>query len=86
MTISYFGHNEDMHGFWSIWCFFVIRCSYNGGSTKLVELVSNKHLSSIYLMKYRYIGGKYMHFMTANTAPHTLRVLLIHEQKKRIKS
>jgi hypothetical protein len=24
MTIPYFGHNEDMHGFWSIWCFLII--------------------------------------------------------------
>jgi hypothetical protein len=21
VTMAYFGHNEDMHGFWSIWCF-----------------------------------------------------------------
>jgi hypothetical protein len=27
MTMPYFGHNEDMHGFWSIWCFSAIRCS-----------------------------------------------------------
>jgi hypothetical protein len=27
VTMPYFGHNEDMHGFWSIWCFFIIRCS-----------------------------------------------------------
>jgi hypothetical protein len=27
MTMTYFGHNEDTHGFWSIWCFSVIRCS-----------------------------------------------------------
>jgi hypothetical protein len=47
VTMPYFGHNEDMRGFWSIWCFFIIRCSLNGRSTKLVELVSNKHLSSI---------------------------------------
>jgi hypothetical protein len=70
VTMPYFGHIEDMHGFWSIWCFFVIWCSWNGRSTKLVELISNKHLSSISWMKYRYVGGKYMHFMTANT-PHT---------------
>jgi hypothetical protein len=42
-----FRHNEDMYGFWSIWYFSIIRCSWNGKSTKLVELVSNKHLSSI---------------------------------------
>jgi hypothetical protein len=24
MTMNYFGDNEDMHGFWSIWCSFVI--------------------------------------------------------------
>jgi hypothetical protein len=34
-------------------------------------------------MKRRYVGGKYMHFITANTP--TLRVLLIPDQKKRIK-
>jgi hypothetical protein len=27
VTMSYFVHNEDMHGFWSILCFSVIRCS-----------------------------------------------------------
>jgi hypothetical protein len=27
VTMPYFGHNEDMHGFWSIWCFSVIQCS-----------------------------------------------------------
>jgi hypothetical protein len=70
VTMPYFGHNEYMHGFWSIWCFFVIRCSWNGRSIKLVELISNKHLSSISWMKYRYVGTKYMHFMTANTPPH----------------
>jgi hypothetical protein len=47
VTMPYFGHNENMHGFWSMWCFSVIQCSWNGRSTKLVELVSNKHLSSI---------------------------------------
>jgi hypothetical protein len=31
-----------------------------------VELVSNRHLSSISCMKYRYVGGKYMHFMIAS--------------------
>jgi hypothetical protein len=84
VTVPYFGHIEDMHGFWSIWCFPIIWCSWNGRSTKLVELVSNKHLSSISWMKFRYVGSKYMHFMTTNTS--TLRVLLIPEQKKRIKS
>jgi hypothetical protein len=47
--MPYFGHIEDMNRFWSIWCFSIIRCSSNGRSTKLVELVSNKHLSSILL-------------------------------------
>jgi hypothetical protein len=47
VTMPYFGHNEDMHGFWSIWCFSIIRYSRNGRSIKLVELVSNRHLSSI---------------------------------------
>jgi hypothetical protein len=32
-----------------------------------VELISNKHLSSISCMKCRYVGSKYMHFMTANS-------------------
>jgi hypothetical protein len=27
MTMPYFWHNKDMHGFWSIWCFSFIRCS-----------------------------------------------------------
>jgi hypothetical protein len=27
MTLPYFGHNEDMHGFWSILCFSIIQCS-----------------------------------------------------------
>jgi hypothetical protein len=27
MTMPHFGHNEDMNGFWSIWCFSIIRCS-----------------------------------------------------------
>jgi hypothetical protein len=27
VTVPYFGHNEDMHGFWSIWCFSIIRYS-----------------------------------------------------------
>jgi hypothetical protein len=31
-----------------------------------VELVRNKHVSSISYMKCRYVGYKYMHFMTAN--------------------
>jgi hypothetical protein len=34
---------------------------------KFVELVSTRHLSSISCIKCRYVGGKYMHFMTANT-------------------
>jgi hypothetical protein len=56
-----------MHGFWSIWCFSIIRCSWNGRSTKLVKLVSNNHISSISWMKCTYVGSKYMQFMTANT-------------------
>jgi hypothetical protein len=69
MTMSYFRHNEDMHGFWSIWCFSVVQYLWNGKSTKLVELVSNKHLSSISWMKFGYVCGRYVYFMTANT-PH----------------
>jgi hypothetical protein len=42
-------------------------CSGGTGMDKLVELISNKHLSSISLMKCRYDGGKYMHFMTAKS-------------------
>jgi hypothetical protein len=59
VTMYYFGYNKDMHGFWSIWCISIIRCSWNGKSTKLMELISNKHLSSISWMKYRYVwpGG-----------------------------
>jgi hypothetical protein len=84
VTTPGFGHNEDMYGFWFIWCFFDIQCSWNGKPTKLVELVSNKHLSSISWMKCRYVGGEYMYYMTTNTP--TLRVLLVPEQKKIIKS
>jgi hypothetical protein len=72
VTMSYFWHNEDIHGFWAIWCFSIIRCSWNGKSTKLMELISNKHLSSISWMKCRYLGGRYIYFITANTPPpHT---------------
>jgi hypothetical protein len=70
VTMPHFWHNEDMHGFSSIWCFFIIWCSSNGRSTKLIELISNRHLSSISWMKCRYVGGKYMHFMTANKCRH----------------
>jgi hypothetical protein len=66
VTMPYFGHNEDMHGVLSIWWFSIIRCSWNGRSMKVVELVSNKHISSISWMKCRYVAGKYMHFMTTN--------------------
>jgi hypothetical protein len=69
VTMPYFRYIEDMHGFWSIRCFPIIWCSWNGRSKKLIELVSIKHLSSISWMKCRYVGGKYMHFMTANTPP-----------------
>jgi hypothetical protein len=34
-----------------------------------MELVSNRHLSSISSMKCRYVGSKYRHFMTANREP-----------------
>jgi hypothetical protein len=61
LWLSYFGYNEDMYGFWSIWYFSAIRCSLS------IVLVSNEHLSSISWMKCRYVGVKYMHFMTANT-------------------
>jgi hypothetical protein len=84
VIMPYFGHNEDMHWFWFIWCFSIIWCSWNGRSTKLVELVSNKHLSSISWMKCRYVDGKYMHLWPPT--PPTVRVLLVPEQKKRIKS
>jgi hypothetical protein len=84
VTMPYFRHIKDMHRFCSIWYFFVIRCSWNGKSRKLMELVSNKHLSSISWMKFGYVGGRYVYFMITNTP--TLRVLLILEEKKRIKS
>jgi hypothetical protein len=35
---------------------------------KLMELISNRHLSSISSMKCRYVSGKYMHFMAANSS------------------
>jgi hypothetical protein len=70
VTMSYLGHIEDMHEFWSIWCFFVIRCSWNGRSTKLAGLIRNKHLSSLSWIKCSYVGGKNMHFMIANTPSH----------------
>jgi hypothetical protein len=79
-----FGHNEEMYGFWSIWCFSVIQCSWNGKSTKLVELISNKHLSSISWMKCRYVGSKYMHFMTTNKAhPRISSVALLADLRMR---
>jgi hypothetical protein len=39
MTMPYFGHIEDMHGFWSIWCFSIIWCSWNGKSTNSWNLL-----------------------------------------------
>jgi hypothetical protein len=72
VIMPYIGHTEGIHGVWSIWCFSIIWCSWTGRSTKLVDLISNKHLSSISWMKCRYVGSRYMHFMTANTPPtHT---------------
>jgi hypothetical protein len=32
-----------------------------------MKLVSNRHLSYISCMKYRYVGTKYMYFMTTNS-------------------
>jgi hypothetical protein len=77
LTMSYFRHNEDMHEFWSIWCFSVIWCSWNGKSTKLVELVSNKHISSMSWMKFGYVGGKYVYFMTVNSGRRQLRAKIV---------
>jgi hypothetical protein len=78
-----FGHHEDMYGFWSIWCFSVIWCFWNGRSTKLVKLVSNRHISSISCMKYRYVHGKYMHFLTANISTMEAEyILLLKLQRK----
>jgi hypothetical protein len=38
-------------------------------------------------MKFGYVGGGYVYFMTAKkTPPHTLKVLLVPEKKKKIKS
>jgi hypothetical protein len=34
-----------------------------------MKLISNRHISSTSCMKCRYVGCKYMHFMTANTQP-----------------
>jgi hypothetical protein len=31
-----------------------------------MELISNRHLYSLSCMKDRYVGSKYMHFMTTN--------------------
>jgi hypothetical protein len=47
-------------------CYSFIRHSCSDKSTKLVELVSNKHLSSISYMKFGYVGGKNRCFITAN--------------------
>jgi hypothetical protein len=81
--MPYFGHIEDMHGFWSKWCFPVIWCSWNGRSTKLVELVSNKHIFSISWMKCRYVGSKYMQFLTTNTKLERLfSTRLLHGNQK----
>jgi hypothetical protein len=44
---------------------------HHGRSTKLIELISNSHLSSISCMKCRYVGGKYLHFMIVNTGKVT---------------
>jgi hypothetical protein len=70
-TTPGFGRNEDICGFWSIWYLSIIRCSWNGRSTKLIELISNSHLSSISCMKCRYVDGKYLHFMIVNTGKVT---------------
>jgi hypothetical protein len=74
VTMSYFGILKICIYFLFIWCFFIIRCSWNGGSTKLVELVSNQHLSFISCIKCRYVDDKYMHFMTANILASGLHV------------
>jgi hypothetical protein len=42
-----------------------------------MELVRNKHLFSIYNMRYGNVGGENVCFMTANTPAPTLRALLI---------
>jgi hypothetical protein len=86
VTMPYFRHNNDMHGFWSIWCFSIIRCSWNSRSTKLMELVSNRHISSISWIKCRYVGGKYMHFMTTNIGHMDGRPVIHHLQTDSIKS
>jgi hypothetical protein len=56
--------------------FSVIRCSWNGRSIKLVELVSNKHPSSISWIKFRYVGDRYVYFMTANSEPLPVRTIV----------
>jgi hypothetical protein len=47
-------------------CYSFIRRSYSDKSTKLVELVNNKHLSSISYMKLGYVGTNNRCFMIAN--------------------
>jgi hypothetical protein len=47
-----------------------------------MELVSNKHLSSISCMEYSYVGGKYIHFMTANIPPHLVFCLSLRKRKE----
>jgi hypothetical protein len=42
-----------------------------------MELIRNRHLSSI-CMKCRYVGGKYIHFMTLNSCrPSRVRATLL---------
>jgi hypothetical protein len=33
-----------------------------------------------------YVGGRYVYFMTANTPQHAIRIFLVAEQNKKIKS
>jgi hypothetical protein len=51
VTMPYFGHIEDMHRFWSIWCFFIIRCSWN--SRKCINLVENLKFPNGYSVGFR---------------------------------
>jgi hypothetical protein len=43
-----------------------------------MELVSNRHLSSISCMKCSYVGSKYMHFVTANSSYTEYRQTVCH--------
>jgi hypothetical protein len=47
-------------------CYLIIRCPWNDNSTKLMELIRNKHLFSISHLKYGNVGGENGGFFIAN--------------------